>query len=369
MSVLYTDISKAFGTVNHRLLIKILVSYGIDPKTVAWLENFLSDRFQQVCLRNSISSPLQVLSGVPQGSVVGPLLFLIFINNITECVKSVKPNVNISMFADDTKLYGSVPADLQSSINSMTEWLDRHKLKLASHKCYILNINKPSIVNDSHYFINNITVESKSVMKDLGVFISHDLKWAAHIDYLYNNASSVSYHILKSFKSKNIWTLKKLFLTYIRPKVEYNSPIWSPYLVKDITKIERVQRHFTKVACLRCGIMFISYQDRLHKLNMKSLQERRVYFDLVFLYKIMHGLTNLNFADYFVFKNIQYNLRGNSHKIDTLHKFKSKQWSFSFFARVAKYWNFIPDDVALSFSLMIFKRKLKHLDLSPLCTP
>ena len=126
--------------------------------------------------------------------------------------------MNISIFADDTKLYSSVPADMQSSINSMTEWLGTHKLKLAPHKCYILNINKPSVVNDSQYFINNTAVVSKSVMKDLGVFISQDLKWAAHINYIYNNASSVSYHILKSFKSKNIYLLKKTFSHLYTPQ-------------------------------------------------------------------------------------------------------------------------------------------------------
>lgn len=111
----------------------------------------------------------------------------------------------------------------------------------------------------------------------------------------------------------------------------------------------------------------MSYKDRLHKLDMKSLQERRVYFDLVFLYKIIHGLTNLNFNDYFVFRKNQHNLRGNSHKIDTLLKFKSNQWSFSFFARVVKFWDFIPEDVALSLTLNIFKFKVKQLDLSSLC--
>ena len=126
-------------------------------------------------------------------------------------------------------------------------------------------------------------------------------------------------------------------MTYIRPKLEYNSPVWSQYLVKDIDKIERVQRHFTKVAFLRCGIEFVSYEDRLQKLNMKSLQERRVYFDLVFLFKIIHGLTNLHFSDYFVYKNSSYILRGNSQKIDTLNKFKSHQWSKTFFARVVKF--------------------------------
>ena len=142
--------------------------------------------------------------------------------------------------------------------------------------------------------------------------------------------------------------------------------VWSPYLIEDITKVERVQRHFTKVAFRRCGVDFVSYNDRLRKLNIKSLQERRIYFDLVFLYKIIHGLTNLHFSDYFVFRHNHYNLRGNSQKIDTLNKFKSHQWSNTFFARVAKFWNTIPDDVALSLSLNVFKHKVKQLDLSPL---
>ena len=367
MSVLYTDLSKAFDTVNHRILVKILKSYGINTETVAWLENFLSNRYQQVCLGSSVSSPLQVLSGVPQGSVIGPLLFLIFINNITDSVDSLRTNVNISMFADDTKLYSTVPSDMQSAIYGMTDWVNDYRLKLANHKCFMLNISKPSVTNDSQFYIADTIVESKTFMKDLGVFISHDLKWSAHVDYIYNNASSVSYHVLKTFKSKNISTLKKVFVTYIRPKLEYNSPVWSPYLIKDITKVERVQRHFTKVAFLRCGVDFVSYDDRLRKLNIKSLQERRIYFDLVFLYKIIHGLTNLHFSDYFVFRHTYYNLRGNSQKIDTLNKFKSHQWSNTFFARVVKFWNAIPDDVAMSLSLNVFKHKVKQLDLSPLC--
>ena len=129
-----------------------------------------------------------------------------------------------------------------------------------------------------------------------------------------------------------------------------------------------MQRNFTKQACLRCGIKFHSYQGRLKKLNIKSLCYRRVKLDLVCIYKIVHGFSDLNFNDHFTFRNSHYNLRGNSHKIDTLHKYKSTQWSHSFFSRAVKAWNFLPNDVASSETINIFKLNLKSLDLSPLVT-
>ena len=173
--------------------------------------------------------------------------------------------------------------------------------------------------------------------------------------------------ILKTFRSKNIWTYRKLLITYIRPKVEYNTPVWSLYLKDDIDKIERVQRDYTKRIFFRCGISFNSYEDRLNKLNIRSLRHRRVQFDLILLYKIIHGTSDLNFSDYFVFRQNPYNLRGNSHKIDTLQNYRSCQWSNTFFARVTKYWNLLPDDVASLPTLHTFKMKLKQLDLNPMC--
>ena len=272
------------------------------------------------------------------------------------------------MFADDTKLFSTCPSNMQCSIDSMTNWLSNYKFNLAFHKCFILKINKPNISNHSTFTLANNTLQSKSTIKDLGIYISHDLKWATHINYIYNNASQISYQIVKTFKSKNIWTYKKLLLTYIRPKVEYNTPIWSPYLLKDILRIERVQRRYTKQIFRRCGIPFVSYDDRLEKLGIKSLQYRRIEFDIIMLYKIMHGLSFLNFDDFFTFRTTSYDLRGNARKIDTAKNFNSCQWMSTFFVRVTKFWNFLPNEIACLPSLNLFRSKLKRFDLSPLCT-
>ena len=127
-NILYTDITKAFDSVSHRILNKILHQFGFSDEIVVWIRNFLFDRKQQVCIGKSVSSPLEVISGVPQGSVIGPFLFVLFLNGITNCVSS--DNVNIALFADDSKLYSTSPEDLQTTVNLITSWLKEHKLVL-----------------------------------------------------------------------------------------------------------------------------------------------------------------------------------------------------------------------------------------------
>ena len=145
--------------------------------------------------------PLSVLSGVPQGSVIGPFLFLLFINGVSNCPS---PNVSISLFADDSKAYSSSPDDLQQTLDDMSTWLTERQLLLAPQKCMLLKIGKNSITNDSTYTIDNHPVQEWPSVKDLGVFISHDLKWSFHVDHICHNASIISYQLRKTVKSKNI---------------------------------------------------------------------------------------------------------------------------------------------------------------------
>ena len=201
-------------------------------------------------------------------------------------------------------------------------------------------------------------------MKDLGIHISSDLKWSHHINYLFRIGSVTSYQILKSFKSKNIWTLIKLYTTYIRPKLEYNSSVWNPYLKKDILKLESVQRSFTRRACLRCGIPFSSYSDRLDKLNIKSLQYRRLVSDLTLLFKIVNGYSHLNFDNFFIIRCFTHDLRGSKIKIRPLNNFKYNQWNNSFFSKVTTIWNALPDHITASESLLAFKQNVNKYNLN-----
>lgn len=159
--------------------------------------------------------------------------------------------------------------------------------------------SKKSNISTFDFKINNTNLSSIKVFKDLGIFIAENLKWNHHINYLYRIASTTSFQVLKSFKSVDINILKKLFLIYICLKLEYNTPIWSPYLKKDINYIESVQRKYTRLIFNRCNISYTSYLDRLTKLNIKSLEYRRLEFDLITFFKLVNDETTINIQSIF----------------------------------------------------------------------
>ena len=229
-NVVYTDIAKAFDSVSHQKLLRVIKSYGLSTTVCNWISDFLTGRTQQVTVSDKMSTILSVLSGVPQGSVLGPLLFLIFINDISLCNSYLQPEGGVALFADDAKLFSHNKLKLQNSLNSTSHWLTNNQLNLALHKCLNLQIKKPSLTeNETQLFISNIPIKNSPCVKDLGILLSTDLKWSNHINHISSSASSQSYLILKSFSSRCIWVLLKLYKTHVRPKLEYNSPVWSPY--------------------------------------------------------------------------------------------------------------------------------------------
>ena len=365
INIVYTDIAKAFDTVSHAKLICVLRSFGLCENVVLWTKEFLSNRCQKVSIGSSLSSPLLVSSGVPQGSVLGPLLFIMFIEDLSRTVdNSLGDSGKIKLFADDAKIYGSNQMLLQESLNTMVTWLDNRQLQIAPHKCFNFNIRKQATTDDqSPFSISSSILENKSVVNDLGVFFSRNLKWSHHVDHIHQKASSTSYRILKCFKTKNIWVLLHLYKTYVRPKLESNTQVWSPYLLQDIAKIESIQRHFTKIAFLHSGINFDSYKDRLEKVGLKSLEERRMVYDMTLVYKILNGMTPINFSDHFEMINITYNLRRNSRQISCKKDFKNNQWENSFFPRVTKIWNSLPEEIVCAESIDIFRTKMKSHSL------
>ena len=241
---------------------------------------------------------------------------------------------------------------------------------MAPQKCFILPIGKQTKC-DSSTCNKTISIESTVLpyevyARDLGIHISKDLKWEVHVKKIIKQASFVSYKILKSFRTKNIWTLVKLYKSYVRPKLEYNTQVWSPYLVKDKKALEKVQKRYTKIICRRCNISFSSYPDRLCKLNLLSLENRRIRFDLILLYKIIHGLSDLNFDSYFKIENSPYPLRHGTAKILPKQHFTCGVWLGSFFERAPKYWNRLGTDVSSAITLPLFKSKLQKVSFDAL---
>ena len=298
VDVMYLDIAKAFDTVSHSKLLHKLRAYGIDGKLLSWIKAFLTNRSQRVKISDSWSQPTIVTSGVPQGSVLGPILFLIYINDLPTVIR----NCSISIFADDSKIYFLVKdsldaAQMQSDIDAVWNWCQDWQLTVAAHKCNVLHIGRSNA--RQVYNIGGNAVPAAESVKDLGVTIASDLSFSIHINNIVKTAFQRANLIFRAFTTRDESCLLKAYFAYCRPLLEYNTSVWSPHKIGEIEKIEKVQRYFTRRLP---NLADYSYPDRLSRLNIESLEERRIRFDLVEAFKIIRGFSVIPRENFFEFK-------------------------------------------------------------------
>jgi len=358
---IYIDFQKAFDSVSHPKLLSKLASYNIRGDLFDWIAAFLDNRSQQVKISNALSNIVFITSGVPQGSVLGPTLFLLYINDLIDGFANL--NCAVKLYADDAKLYcsyklGDSSSSLIQAINHLTEWAKAWQLSIANSKCVAHRISTVKTLNDvCHYVIDDCKLNWSDCTRDLGVFIDNDLKFEQHISKITHTAHTRSCLILKSFITRNPDVLVKAFCTYVRPVLEYCTPVWSPHHINLINKIEKVQRRFTKK--LYC-MSNLSYKDRLVSLKLDSLYTRRVKQDLVMCYKIINGLICLDFSDFFSYV-VSDRTRGHNYKL-AIQNCRIDARKFCFARRVCPVWNKLPFDVVNACSLNSFKRKLTVFD-------
>jgi hypothetical protein len=366
--IIFIDFSKAFDSVSHPKLLHKLLSYGVRGKLYNWISAWLTGRTQTVKLEHSFSNPKPVVSGVLQGSVLGPLLFLIYINDL---VKYLPANANPTLFADDLKLFSDqVPVTtsrspfcvssvlLQEALNKLADWSRLWQLSVNIEKCSVLSIsNFKSPKKRSYTFCSNI-IHQVSSCSDLGVLVDDKLSFSSHIISMVKKAYRQSFLISRCFISKNSNILKKAFCTYVRPLLEYASQIWSPHCHKDITLIENVQRRFSKtIPNLHC----LAYSTRLARLKLPSLYIRRCQLDLCTVYRILHHHIFLESSLFFTLRPT-LNIRGHPFTLRIpLTRLNSSKFSFQ--SRIIKPWNSLPLSVVSVNTLHLFKFKLRCVKL------
>ena len=304
----YLDFSKAFDKVDHALLIKKLTLYGIKGKLLNWIKSFLSNRIQKVVIDGKMSIPELVISGVPQGTVLGPLLFLLFVNDLEMCIKYSK----LKLFADDSRLIKSVhptsgsedAEKLQCDINAVLHWAETNNMVLNEGKfqllCHHVHVFAPSVnmrllqqlpfsacqYERTYSLPGNTTLTSVDFLQDLGICVTDDFSFQFHISQIARKGNMKVSWILSVFKSRDADAMLTLFKSLVLNILEYCCPLWSPHRFQDISKIEAVQRRFTsKIATVR----HLDYWDRLKALNLYSLQRRRERYQLIYMWKIINS--------------------------------------------------------------------------------
>ena len=354
--VLYLDFAKAFDKVDHKRLLRKLKSIGISDKVLNWLNSFLSNREQTVIINGKKSRSEKVQSGVPQGTVLGPILFIIYINDITQVIR----HSYIKIFADDSKLVKAIKSMsdrelLETDLTSVVKWAADNKMELNKLKFQLLQHGNKNELKVS-YNIDEITkVDKNTEVKDLGVTMSEDLSYEKHVTNITNDAKRQAGWILRLIRSREAEIMLMLYKTYIRCKLEYASPLWSPATVKLISQLEAIQRSVTsKIA----GMEGLDYWDRLRSLDLLSLQRRRERYQIIHMWKIYKGIipNNLNLAFY---ETSRHGVKCRRPRYNQRSRYISTVKFNSFVSNGPALFNIVPTKIKEAKTVNSFKAKLQ----------
>jgi len=350
IDVIYLDFQKAFDKVPHKRLKMKIDALGITGEVLNWIENWLKDREQRVVLLGSNSKWTRVKSGVPQGSVLGPLLFLIYINDIDDSVCS-----NLLKFADDTKVFSVVHTKndidrLQKDLLNLGNWSQDWLMLFNVDKCKVMHLGINN--NKANYELNGKTLEEVIEERDLGVIIQNDLKCTKQCLKVVSTANKVLGMIKRSFSIRDKDVILQLYKTLVRPHLEYSVQAWRPHLRKDIDLLEGVQRRATK---LIFDLKDKCYEDRLRCLNLTTLETRRLRGDLIEVFKIFKGFDNVDPSTFFELSTAP--TRGHYLKlVKPTCKLDVRKLSFSH--RVIEIWNSLDDTIVACDSINSFKNRI-----------
>jgi hypothetical protein len=351
------DFSKAFDRVPHQRLLLKLKHYGITGNIYNWIASFLTARTQKVVLEGECSTSAQVLSGVPQGTVLGPLLFLLYVNDIPSYVSS-----KIRLFADDGLLYREVksPSDaasLQSDLDALCRWESEWEMKFNSDKCFIMHMTTKKNPAIHTYKLNDKPLQTTSSHPYLGLTLSSDCSWSSHINQITTKAKQTTGIIRRNFKSCSREVKSRLYQSLVRPKLEFGVCGWAPFTEAEKKQLEGTQRYAARMCCNNYT-RDASVTAMLHDLGWPILEERRTIARLSMLYKITHGLVEVQHD---LIPQSRSHRRSHQYSFHRVHA-KTKVYSTSFYPSTIPHWNNLPECIISIPKLEHFKTAIvNHL--------
>ena len=351
VDVIFIDFSKAFDRVPHGRLLSKLEAIGISGRLLGWIADFLRNRVNQVAVNEVLSSVTVATSGVPQGSVLGPFLFKIFVNDLPTAI-----HTSCLLFADDLKLWaaaGNATAcgRIQEELNNLMSWSERWMLPVNEQKCAVLHLGPESAPNT--YFLGDRPIKAVEVEKDLGVMVSSTLKSKADTNRKAASASRLWWAVRRSFSVITPVMFQILYASQVRPLLEYGLPASYPLTKGECDSLERVQRRATKMVS---GLRLVDYHDRLQRLNLFPLEHRRVRYDLLVTRRIVLGLYGEELSAFFI-RNNNERTRGHEMKLSKRRTYRLPA-KFTLSTRILNLWNALPSEVISTTSEEQFKTML-----------
>lgn len=360
IDTVFLDFKKAFDSVPHNELLLKLWRIGITGKLWLWFQEYLTHRQHYVYLDNASSALLPVKSGVPQGSILGPLLFLIYINDLPECINYA----SCHLFADDAKLLKSVVTSndctqLQLDLLSLEQWCNTWRLNLNQRKCTHLRLslsNQASLLQTVEYKICETTLESVTSQRDLGVIVTNTLSWSLHYGKLCQKAYNALHLIKRSLPESAPVTLKKqLYISLVRSFLSYCSQVWKPRYAKDISCLERIQRRSTKYIL---NDYSTNYKSRLQTLHLLPIALWLDLHDLLFLVKCLQDQeNNFEIHRYITFRTT-CTRTGSTGRMLIINYTRTSAARHFYFNRIVLLWNSVQPAINLNESFQVIRYKL-----------
>ena len=351
VDIIYLDFQKAFDKVPHQRLLLKLKAHGIGDSITDWIEQWLTDRRQRVVVDGEVSNWKSVLSGVPQGSVLGPILFLIYINDLDDSITS-----NVLKFADDTKLFRKVNTDgdkqhLQNDLDRLVKWSEKWQMLFNFGKCKCLHTGHRNL--NVNYKMGDTVLGTTVKEKDLGVTISADMKVSEQCGIAASKGNQILGLIRRNITYKGKKLIIPLYKAIVRPHLEYCIQAWRPYRKKDIDTLERIQRRATKMIP---ELRDLSYEERLKECGLTTLETRRLRGDQIEVFKILNGYENI---DRNMFFSLKKDSRTRGHEVKLVKdqcRLDIRKHSFS--QRTINEWNKLSTDCVTASSVNMFKNKV-----------
>jgi hypothetical protein len=352
VDVILLDFSKAFDKVAHQRLLYKLDYYGVRGPVNQWIRNFLGGRTQIVTLDGTTSRPADVQSGVPQGTVLGPLLFLAYINDLPECITS---GTHARLFADDCVLYRTIKSEsdaqvLQKDLDQLQQWEADWLMEFHPEKCQLLRVTNKRKPIGATYSIHQHALEQTETAKYLGVTLHEKLSWNSHIHTITKKANNTTAFLQRNLNHAPKEIKARCYLTLVRPTLEYASSVWSPHTDKNIKKLEASQRRAARYVHQDYR-RTSSVTSMVKDLQWQPLQQRRNQARAVMMYRIVHNLVAVPST---MLHHTTSLARGHAARF-LIPYARTEVYKNSFFPATIRIWNALPAAVVEVDTIEAFK--------------